>query len=78
MSNLSRVGMDFAEVSTRFVIVIAEALSWKHHVSNVNSKIARTIFSIKQVKTRQSEMANTSPSHMPVLGNVHPIKIEKK
>ena len=24
--------------------------------------------------TRQSEMANTSPRHMPVLGNVHPIK----
>ena len=23
-------------------------------------------------------MANTSPRHMPVLGNVHPIKIEKK
>ena len=28
--------------------------------------------------TRQSEMANTSPRHMPVLGNVHPIKIEIK
>ena len=28
------------------------------------------------VLTRQSEMANTSPRHMPVLGNVHPIKIE--
>ena len=27
-------------------------------------------------QTRQSEMANTSPRHMPVLGNVHPIKIE--
>ena len=27
-------------------------------------------------KTRQSEMANTSPRHMPVLGNVRPIKIE--
>ena len=26
--------------------------------------------------TRQSEMANTSPRHMTVLGNVHPIKIE--
>ena len=25
---------------------------------------------------RQSEMTNTSPRHMPVLGNVHPIKIE--
>ena len=29
-----------------------------------------------QPSTRQSEMANTSPRHMPVLGNVHPIKIE--
>ena len=29
-----------------------------------------------ETKTRQSEMANTSPRHMPVLGNVHPIKIE--
>ena len=28
--------------------------------------------------TRQSEMANTSPRHMPVLGNVHPIKIENR
>ena len=27
-------------------------------------------------RTRQSEMANTSPCHMPVLGNVPPIKIE--
>ena len=26
--------------------------------------------------TKQSEMANTSPRHMPVLGNVHHIKIE--
>ena len=26
--------------------------------------------------TRQSEMANTSPRQMPVLGNAHPIKIE--
>ena len=29
-----------------------------------------------QVGTRQFEMANTSPRHMPVLGNVHLIKIE--
>ena len=31
----------------------------------------------KQLETRQSEMANTSPCPIPVLGNVHPIKIEK-
>ena len=29
------------------------------------------------LETRQSEMANTSSRHMPVLGYVHPIKIEK-
>ena len=29
-----------------------------------------------QAATMQSEVANTSPRHMPVLGNVHPIKIE--
>ena len=28
--------------------------------------------------TRQSEMVNTLPSHIPVLGDVPPIKIEKK
>ena len=28
------------------------------------------------IQTRQSEMANTSPRHMPVIGNVHLIKIE--
>ena len=27
-------------------------------------------------ETRQSEMANTSPRHMSMIGNVHPIKIE--
>ena len=32
--------------------------------------------SVMHCETRQSEMANTSPRHMPVLGNVHPIKIE--
>ena len=31
---------------------------------------------VNQMSTRKSEMANTSPRHMPVLGNVHPIKIE--
>ena len=32
----------------------------------------------KEDTTRQSEMENTSPRHMPVLGNFHPIKIENK
>ena len=35
----------------------------------------RNIFVDITLKTRQSEMANTSPRHMPVLGNIHPIKI---
>ena len=49
-TKLSRLGTDCAEVSTKYLgVVIDEALSWKHHVSNVNSKIARAIFSIKQV-----------------------------
>ena len=34
------------------------------------------VIALTQDKTRQSDMANTSPRHMPVLGNVHPIKIE--
>ena len=33
-----------------------------------------SVFMLDQ--TRQSEMANTSPRHMPVPGNVHPIKIQ--
>ena len=36
-----------------------------------------TVYNKTQTKaTRQSEMANTSPRHMPVLGNVYPIKIK--
>ena len=34
------------------------------------------MFYICNNTTRQSEMANTSFSYMPVLGKVHPIKIE--
>ena len=30
------------------------------------------------VITRRSELANTSPRHMPLLDNVHPIKIKNK
>ena len=29
------------------------------------------------ITTRQSVMANTSPRHMPLIGKVHPIKIER-
>ena len=38
--------------------------------------IFTSITCVNILSTRQSEMANTSPRHMPVLGNVHPIKIE--
>ena len=34
------------------------------------------VFQTLTYATRQSEMANTSPRHIPVLGNVHPIKME--
>ena len=42
-----------------------------------NKTYSNVPFPIIIIATRQSEMANTSPRHMPVLGNVHPIKIEK-
>ena len=41
-----------------------------------NYGISRKYNDLSTQITRQSEMANTSPRHMPVLGNVHPIKIE--
>ena len=48
---LTRVGMDCEETSTKFLgISIDETLSWKNHIANLNSKIARSIFSIKQLK----------------------------
>ena len=48
-------------------------------VQNNSIRTFHTILTKKQTiinSTRQSEMANTSPRHMPVLGNFHPIKIE--
>ena len=37
--------------STTFLgICLDENLTWKHHIANVNSKISRALFSIKQVK----------------------------
>ena len=36
----------------------------------------RSPMGVMAKRTRQSEMANTSPRHMPVLGNIHPSKIE--
>ena len=48
---LTRIGNDCKEKATKFLgIFIDENLSWTRHVANVNSKIARSVFMIKQVK----------------------------
>ena len=50
-TQLTRIGNDCEETSTKFLgIHIDDSLSWKNHISNVNSKMARAIFAIKQVK----------------------------
>ena len=51
---------------------ISDIRSTKNQISDIRPQTPL----INQISTRQSEMANTSPRHMPVLGNVHPIKIE--
>ena len=48
----------------------AENVTFDKLVTPKNIEISKTNL------TRQSEMTNTSPRHMAVLGNVHPIKIE--
>ena len=48
---LSRVGNKCDETSTKFLgIHIDENLSWKRHICQLNSKIARASFAINQVK----------------------------
>ena len=48
---LSRVGNKCDETSTKFLgIHIGENLSWKRHICQLNSKIARASFAINQVK----------------------------
>ena len=50
-TNLSRIGTNFEEHTTKFLgIYMDETLSWKHHISYINTKISRTIFALKQVK----------------------------
>ncbi len=50
-AELTRIDNDCDETSTKFLgIYIDDSLSWKSHIANVNSKISRAIFSIKQVK----------------------------
>ena len=48
---LTKVGNAFSEKATKFLgISIDESLTWKHHIKNVNNKISRSLFMIKQVK----------------------------
>ena len=42
------------------------------HNMHAPSTVDMVLFYIETVLTRQSEMANTSPCHIPVLGNVPP------
>ena len=49
--SLTRIGNNCSETSTKFLgILIDENLSWKQHISYLNSKISRTLFTINQVK----------------------------
>ena len=51
--SLTRIGNNCSETSTKFLgILIDENLSWKQHniISYLNSKILKTLFTIKQVK----------------------------
>ena len=48
---LTRIGNDCDEKSTKFLgILFDENLTWRDHVSHVNKKISRALFSIKQVR----------------------------
>ncbi len=48
---LDRIGNDCIDKSTKFLgMHIDENLTWKHHITEVNKKVSRALFSIKQVK----------------------------
>ncbi len=50
-TRLDRVGNDCLEKSTKFLgIHLYENLSWKQHITEINKKVSRALFSIKQVK----------------------------
>ena len=50
-TQLMGIGNDCTESATKFLgLNIDDSLNWKSHVSAINSKIARAIFAIKQVK----------------------------
>ena len=48
---ISRIGNDCIEKTTKFLSMhLDENLSWKYHINEVNKKVSRALFSIKQVK----------------------------
>ncbi len=50
-SKLHRIGNDCAEKAVKFLgILIDENLTWKEHLSHINKKISRALFTLKQVK----------------------------
>ena len=50
-ASLSRIGKNLKEESTKFLgISIDEHLSWKYHIEQMNNKISRALFMLKQVK----------------------------
>ena len=49
---ISRIGNDCIENTAKFLgMHLDENLSWKYHINEVNKKVSRALFSIKQVKT---------------------------
>ena len=50
-TQLTRIGNDCKDQCFKFLgLHIDEALTWQKHIKSINSKIARALFSIKQVK----------------------------
>ena len=48
--DLDRIGNDCIENSTKFLgIYLDENLAWTYHITQVNNKVSRALFSIKQI-----------------------------
>jgi len=48
---LYRIGKNCDEKAAKFLgILIDENLTWKHHLTHINKKVSRALFSLKQVK----------------------------
>ena len=48
---LEQIGNNCKENATKFMgIYLDEHLTWKHHVNQLNKKVSKALFSIKQVK----------------------------